>query len=242
MDIGDSFDRYVMQARVVPVLLVVFPLASLVVIWLPEESVGWRLLGGLVSLVLLSLVAQVGRDGGKRHQEALFRKWNGKPSIRKLRHRDSNLPWITMERLRSSLASAVGIPSPTKAEEVADPAMADEVYAAYVDHLREATRADKILLSENIGYGFRRNLWAMKLAGTAFAIIGLMGASIGAALSFGTSQMIVPASVVFINSALIVFWIIRVNDGWVRDSAEAYADRLIHAYLGQKYKEPCAAA
>lgn len=129
MDIGKSFDRYVMQARVVPVLLVVFPLASLVVIWLPEESVGSRLLGGLISLVLLSLVAQVGRDGGKRQQEALFRKWNGMPSIRILRYRDSKLPWITMERLRSSLAKAVGIPCPTKAEEEADPVMADEVYA-----------------------------------------------------------------------------------------------------------------
>lgn len=241
MDIGKSFDRYVMQARVVPVLLVVFPLASLVVIWLPEESVGWRLMGGLVSLVLLSLVAQVGRDGGKRQQEALFRKWNGKPSIRKLRHRDSNLPWITMERLRSSLASAVGIPCPTKAEEEADPVTADEVYAAYVDHLREATRADKILLSENIGYGFRRNLWGMKSAGLVFALIGLVGAGSGAALAWGTAQMVVPASVAFINAALTVFWILRVHDGWVRESAEAYADRLIHAYLGRQCKEPSAA-
>jgi hypothetical protein len=60
MGIGKSFDRYVWQARVIPVLLVVFPLASLVVVWLPEESVGWRLLSGLVSLVLLSLLAQLG--------------------------------------------------------------------------------------------------------------------------------------------------------------------------------------
>ena len=65
---------------------------------------------------------------------------------------------------------------------------------------------------------------------------------IGADLALGTAEMVIPASVVFINAALTVFWIFRVHDGWVRESAEAYADRLIHAYLGQQCKEPSAAA
>lgn len=199
MDIGKSFDRYVWQARVVPVLLVVFPLASLVVVWLPEDNAGWRLLSGLVSLVLLSLLAQIGRDAGKRREPDLFRKWDGKPSVRKLRHRDSDLPWITLERLRTKLATDVGIPCPTKTEEHTDGAAADEVYFACVDHLREATRGDKLLLAENIGYGFRRNLWGMRTAGVAMAVGGVIGAGIGTALTWGTSDMVVPATITLLR-------------------------------------------
>jgi hypothetical protein len=220
-----------LQARVIPVLLVVLPLASLVIVWLPEENLGWRMLAGLASLVLLSLFAQLGRDSGKRLEPGLFRKWNGKPSIRKLRHRDSDLQWITLERLRAKLGVEVGIPSPTKAEEDADPEAADEVYAAYVDHLREVTRGDAILLAENINYGFRRNLWGMRSAGIVVALTGLMGAGIGAALVWGTTAMVVPTIVTMVNVALASLWILRVNDRWVKDAGEAFADRLVRAYL-----------
>jgi hypothetical protein len=231
MDIGKSFDRYVIQARIIPVLLVVFPIASLIVVWLPEERVGWKLLSGLISLVLLSLVAQVGRDAGKRSEPELFQKWGGKPSIRKLRQRDSDMPWVTLERLRERLVREVGISCPTKAEEETDPASADEVYAAYVDHLREATRADTILLSENIGYGFRRNLWGMRPAGTVLAAVGTLSAAIGTVLVWGSEEMILPAVATFINAGLLAFWTLRVNEDWVKDAAESYADRLFRAYL-----------
>ena len=80
MDITKSFDRYVIQARIVPVLIVCFPLAALVTVWLPEESLAWKLLSGVISLVLLSLVAQLGRNPGKAKEPELFRKWGGKPS------------------------------------------------------------------------------------------------------------------------------------------------------------------
>lgn len=231
MDIGKAFDRYSLQARIMPVLLVVFPLASLVVVWLPDEAIGKRLFSGLVALVLLSLVAQLGRDAGKQREPNLFQKWNGKPSIRKLRHRDSDLQWITLERLRSRLAAEVGIPCPTKADEESDPAAADDVYDAYVDHLREATRHDKILLTENISYGFRRNLWGMRSAGVACAAIGVVGAATAMCLYWMTSEMVVPAIVTAINGMLAVLWCLRINESWVKAAAESYADRLVRAYL-----------
>ncbi|MGN6545281.1 MAG: hypothetical protein ACTHK7_09560 [Aureliella sp.] len=231
MDIGKAFDRYSLQARIMPVLLAVFPLASLVVVWLPDEAIGKRLFSGLVALVLLSLVAQLGRDAGRQREPRLFQKWNGKPSIRKLRHRDSDLHWITLERLRSRLTAEVGIPCPTKADEESNPAAADEVYGAYVDHLREATRHDKILLTENISYGFRRNLWGMRSAGLVCATIGLVGAAIAMSLQWMTSEMVVPAVVTAINGTLAVLWCLRINESWVKAAAESYADRLVRAYL-----------
>lgn len=231
MDVGKSFDRYVLQARLAPMLIVVFPLASLVVVWLPEESLEWRLMSGLISLILLSLLAQLGRDAGKRQEPELFRKWNGKPSIRKLRHRDSDLPWVTLERLQSRLAAEVGISCPSRVDEETAPAAADEVYAGYVDHLREATRGDRILLAENIGYGFRRNLWGMRPAGILIAVLGVLGAGVGVGLTWGTETVIIPVVVTVLNVALTSLWLLRVNEHWVKQAADAYADRLVRAYL-----------
>jgi len=236
MDIGKVFDRYSVQARIMPVLLVVFPLASLVVVWMPEEAFSNRLLSGLASLVLLSLVAQLGRDAGKQRESKLFVKWNGKPSIRKLRHRDTDLQWITLERLRSRLAFDVGISCPTKAEEESDAAAADEVYAAYVDHLREATRGDKILLAENISYGFRRNLWGMRSAGLSVAIVGTVGAGIAAEWYWKTGAMTVPMIVMVLNAILASMWLLRVSEPWVKVAADAYADRLVRAFLVTEVK------
>ncbi len=51
MPLGHSFDRYVIQARILPVLLTVFPLASLVAVWLPDES---AIRGGLGKLSCFS--------------------------------------------------------------------------------------------------------------------------------------------------------------------------------------------
>jgi hypothetical protein len=135
-----------------------------------------------------------------------------------------------------------GIPCPTQTEEHTDGASADEIYVAYVDHLREATRGDKILLAENIGYGFRRNLWGMRTAGLVISVGGVIGAGIGAALTWGISDMVVPATVTLLNAALASLWILRVNDDWVKEAAEAYADRLVRAYLAKPEANSNAAA
>ena len=242
MDITKSFDRYVIQARIVPVLIVVFPLAALVAVWLPEESIGWKLLSSLVALVLLSLIAQLGRNPGKAKEAELFRKWGGKPSIRKLRYRDTDLQWITLERIRTNLAREVGIPGPTKTEEAADPEAADQVYSAWIDQMREATRGDRILHSENIGYGFCRNLWAMKPAGIVIGLIGLAAASVGMAVATDTASVVMASAVIFLDACLVTWWLFRVSDEWVRLAADAYADRLMRAYLGQKPEKQTAAA
>lgn len=231
MDLSKAFDRYTLQARILPTLIVLFPFSSLIIVWLPDESVGWRMLSGLVSLILLSLLAQVGRDSGKWREGDLFRKWGGSPSIRKLRHTQGDLSWITAERLRARLGQEVGVAAPTPADEQRDPGAADEVYAAYVDHMREATRGDRILFAENISYGFRRNLWGMRAAGVAASVVGSAGAGIAAALAWGTEAMVVPIAILALNAALLSLWSLRVDDRWVRDAAEAYADRLLRAYL-----------
>lgn len=243
MDITKSFDRYVIQARIVPVLIVCFPLAALVSVWLPKESIGWKLASGLMVLVLLTLVAQLGRNPGKAKEAGLFKKWGGKPSIQKLRHRSATrLTWVSTERIFARLCEEVGLSCPTEADEEADPVSADEVYEAFVDHMKEATRGDRILHSENISYGFNRNLWAMKAPGIGICLIGILGAAVGALIPIDTETMVLATAITLIDTALLTWWLFRINEGWVRDAAEAYADRLVKAYLGLKSEKAVAAA
>lgn len=228
------FDRYVWQARIVPFLIVVLPASLLVVVWLPTESLGWKLVSGLVSLVLLSLFSQLGRDAGKKLEPWLFEQWGGRPSIRKMRYRDTDLNWITLEQIRSKAAMTAGITSPTQEEEASDPTSADDVYDAYICQMREATRGDAILLNENISYGMRRNLRGMRWAGVVFALIGLAG-SVGTIIWLSNfKESFVPGVVGLINVSLFVWWLLRVNANWVRVAAEAYADRLFKAFLVPK--------
>ena len=134
------------------------------------------------------------------------------------------------------MAFDVSISCPTKAEEESDAAAADEVYAAYVDHLREATRGDKILLAENISYGFRRNLWGMRSAGLSVAIVGTVGAGIAAEWYWKTGAMTFPVIVMVLNAILASMWLLRVTEPWVKVAADAYADRLVRAFLVTEVK------
>ncbi len=242
MDPNKLFDRYVFQARLMPTLTVAFPVAVLAAVVVPVDELGLKALSGLVTMVLMTLLAQIGRDAGREKEPGLFRAWGGKPSTRKLRHRDSDLNQLTLAKLHERLAGATGAPAPTPKEEAADPEAADVVYEAYGDHLREATRGDSVLLSENISYGFRRNLWGMKTGGLALAVIGTIGCAISAFWSLGEPAMAVPALASLVNATLLAFWVCRVTRKWVRRAAEAYADRLVRTFLAKVEKPPAAAA
>jgi hypothetical protein len=92
----------------------------------------------------------------------------GLPTTTTLRHRDDTYDDETRAGFHTFIAAKLGKPAPTAAEEAADPAAADSYYARGATWLRENTRDAKkfdILLNENITYGFRRNLFGLKLPG-----------------------------------------------------------------------------
>jgi hypothetical protein len=74
------------------------------------------------------------------------------------------------------------------------------------------------------------------------AVAGLIGAGIGTALTWGASEMLIPAIVTLLNAALVSLWILRVNASWVKEAAETYADRLARAYLATQEANSNAAA
>jgi len=223
----DAYDR---GARLAPAYLVFSPAVVFVVALSLGTSDWWSKIGGaLVACGAPALAVQWGRSGGRRKQAALLQKWGGAPTTRLLRFADGGSSAAVAQR-HQAIERATGIQLPTAEQEAADPAGADELYETGVTALRALTEEDALVLKENITYGFRRNLWARKNSGIAVALVVLAisaGLLIAAAIghSFG-SWPAAAAAAAFAALAFLV-WRAIVNEDWVREAAEAYAERLM---------------
>jgi hypothetical protein len=235
LEVARLLDLYTVRARLLPALIAALPLGIATLAWFPTGILGW---GAVWALIVWSggtvLLAEVGRDAGKRKEPGLFASWRGKPTTRLLRHHGAaNRPLLARRHAR--LAALTGIVAPTAEAEAADPRAADETYEAWCTSLRDRTRDRKqfdLIFAENCSYGFRRNLWGMKPVGTVLAVAGL--AAVAAVPWLDPSARAAPrigAVVVTgaINALLLLGWLLVIRPAWVRGPAEAYAERLLEA-------------
>jgi hypothetical protein len=229
-------DKYDREARLAPALMVMLPPVLLVLVWFPGlRTPAAGLLTLLVAFGILVFLTQVGRDRGKVVEPRLFEEAGGKPSIALLRHRDDRLSGLQRQRYHDYLAKAVGVPAPTAAEEAADPGKADEWYELAAAWLMARTRDTKkfgLLFHENVNYGFRRNLYALKRPAQ---VIGLL--AIVASLGYGGWRYQTTGEIpggemiaaVILVLAYLLFFTVWVTCEWVRIPSEGYARRLLEA-------------
>jgi hypothetical protein len=228
-----KLDIYVWKARRCPVLLAVLPVALAVLAAFP--SADWKLMLPLFTFCgLFMLVGQVGRDRGSNLQDRLFASWGGKPTTVMLRHRESPFDETTLAKLHDWLAGVTGVQKPSKRKESASPEDADQVYEAFVRHLRDATR-DKaqypLVFEENVSYGFRRNTWGLRPYGIAAAVVGTLGAATNLFRFNSGPPLGMAIAATTANGLLLLFWLFWVQPRWVRIPARAYAERLMEAGL-----------
>lgn len=241
-------DLYTFRARVQPAVIVVLPLGFLCFAVLPEYpffvTAFFALLGAAGGT---AIVAQVGRDRGRKKQAALWESWDGPPTTHLLRHRHTPGDIELAPGLRRQIEEWVGYPLPTEEEEAADPAWADTKYEEITDTLKQATREKAefpLVFAENVNYGFRRNLWGLKLYGAPIAIALFW---ISWALLLLTiwgrpwpepwwDVFVSPDSVAVIrivvavaNTAFAAFWMFWVRPSWIKVVANAYAERLMES-------------
>lgn len=221
-------DRYTFSARLIPALIAIMPvMAFFVLIWPNGHDAPDQLKALGLSTISFALLAQFGRDLGKRLEPKLFEKFDGMPSTALLRHRDSRLDAMTKARYHSCLSSKVpNIQLPTATEETNDPSGADKIYASAVSWLRVRTRDDALLLNENISYGMRRNLLGLKYIGIVTCLVtsgGLAAYTIVEGIKFTQADYLI-----FVLSVpLLLMWFFIVKASWVLVPAEAYARRLL---------------
>jgi hypothetical protein len=227
------FDHYNLNARLRPALLVLAPAGLGVAAWFPKMAIVWGPLTTVAAYCGLSfLLTQLGRDLGKQKEPNLFASWGGIPTTRQLRHATTSLDWVTLARCHTFLAQKTGVTAPTQQEELADPDGADKVYSGYTNYLREMTRDREkfpLVFSENVNYGFRRNLWAMKPAAILLSVGGII-ASVGSMLvAHDETSLALGAGAAIACLIMLVWWCLRITPAWVRLAADAYADRLLGA-------------
>ena len=228
------FDPYDRRARLYPMVLTLLPLALAAAVWVPPEAKIEGAFGSvLVLLAVSSLLAQVARDQGKAREPALFEAWGGRPSDRAISYAGGMFAADTVRRRHGVLRQcdpSLTFPASDE-EERANPDRFKGAFAASTEYLLGRTRDRSqfgLLFQENMNYGYRRNLWGMKPAGIALAVIGLVAciANIVYAVLHDAAIPWVPVVGATGCIALVVFWIFRIKASWVRLAADAYARQL----------------
>lgn len=231
-------DPYERKARVTPGLLVALPLlVPLVAIYGQKHIVLTGVLAVLGGCGAIFALANIARGRGKALEERLVNSWGGLPTTILLRHRNNFFDRHTKERYHETIRTKLGIPVPNAAEEAAAPEDADQVYIAATRRLRELTRGDtKLLLKENIAYGFHRNMTAMKSVGVISCLLGIAyGLIIAGALRptepyFNIAKMFDPGLAagitLLISSALLASWVFYFTQAAVWRVGCVYAERL----------------
>jgi hypothetical protein len=162
-----KFDKYTLFARLFPAVIAAAPAIALAWAVIAGKEVKLvQAIAGTALTVLLMVFADVARRRGKAIEPRLVERMGGLPSITMLRDGDTTFDTATKARMHAFRAAKLGEAAPTPEQEQAAPEAADGFYARSSNWLRENTRNKKkfdILFSENITYGYRRNLFALKL-------------------------------------------------------------------------------
>jgi hypothetical protein len=228
-----GLDEYTRNARLKPAFLVVLPIAlTVAVLGFKQPATEGTLFGLASSLGFTFLLAQLVRDRGKAKEQWLFERWHGKPTTAMLRHGDPRLNVHTRARYHARLSSMLEICLPTAEREKANPADADAAYATCGDYLLAKTRDKErfqLLFQENVNYGFRRNLWAMKTVGITISILSLVALALITRIEsrLGAVPWFANLSAIAIVALLLTWWVVRITPGWVKIVADAYAIRLL---------------
>ena len=182
-------------------------------------------------LVIAAFVlAQIARDAGKAIEAPLWASWGGPPTVRMLRHRDTTFAPGSKVLIHRHLAR-LGIIDhlPTAVEEHHDPARADEDYQTCSDWLRrkalelKAKSPFDVVHSENISYGYRRNILGIKKYGLTIVAIALV---ITVAAFFFNRQPFIELSGVIAVGAYLLF---GVTEAALKRAADEYSKRLLDA-------------
>ena len=227
------FDHYSFRARLQPALLALLPAAVGIFAWtgpgVKWQSALWTLFGTAGGTFFLAILA---RNFGKKIEPALWQSWGGSPTTQLLRHSGTGNP-VLRERWHKFLSKLLSRPMPTVEEELTNPMAADDVYNAGIKLLINKTRDVKkfhLIYKENVQYGYCRNLYAMRLMGATFSILG-----VGVCLAAGLWNLHVGVSKLYpwvclaTEILFLVWWLSTIKADWVKVPAFAYADRLLES-------------
>ena len=241
-------DAYTFRARVQPAFMVILPLLIFLFALLPELPLFVSALVGILGAVGgTAVMAQVGRELGRRKEPDLWKSWDGPPTTRLLRHRRTSGDIELGSGLREQFERWIEHSLPTEREEKTYPEWADVQYEEAVRALRAATRDQTrfgLVFAENVNYGFRRNLWGMKPVGASIAVVLALSSWMllvltvwgrpwpdpwWGILTHPDTVAVVRLTVSAVSTVAVAIWLLWVKPSWVKVMANAYALSLLEA-------------
>lgn len=228
------FDAYSLRARLFPAVIAAAPAFAALALLISWTTFGLsNVVASLGILVLLFAVADFARQRGRSIEQRLHSELGGLPSITMFRRSDLTLDEGSKDRYRALLAGKLGKPAPTAEQELADLGAADTFYRECGAWLRENTRDTKkfsVLFTENVTYGFRRNLLGVKrvalglnLLVVAVCVLLLWRSGWSIQDDHGKRVLVV----LIVAAAHGAYMLLAVNRSAVADASRAYGRQLI---------------
>ena len=229
-ELTNLLDTYALRARLLPALLVVLPVAVALGLLLPTLDYQKVIVAAAVCAGAPIFVANAVRSYGKRLETKLVATWGGMPTTRMLRLHEPSNSRRDLARRRERLEKVTGMTLPTADEEFTDAGDADEAYViatrALIARIRETKDRYSLIQHENIDYGYRRNLLAIKPTGLAVITV-LLVVDVVSGIADTDITAVIAAATVHLICALA--WLLIVRRSWVREQAETYAKTLFEA-------------
>jgi len=244
MDVLEKyFDHYVINARLKPAFFVVMPLAITTIAWCPEaQRIGGVIIAFMITFGVMAFLSNLVSNSGNELQLRLFKLWGGAPSTMILRHADTTLDSHTKKRYHRWLEARVpDLELPDASMELNTVDDADEVYISATNFLREFSR-DKtkypMVYSDNVAYGFSRNLLVMRWLGFGISFISVMlnlgflyfgyfGQSYPNYIQANTAEFLFGLGAMCTSILLVVLFAFFVNKSYVHGRAIRYAKSLV---------------
>jgi len=175
-DLFSYFDEYTLKARFLPACIAGLPLLALIASYFDWNKflISNVIVGVLIGFLMVFLLSNVARYMGKKVEKNSLVDWKVLPSTELMRHSDNSLNKVKKDKIHELLTQKSPFTMPSPQEEIADPNMADNVYSETMTWLRGKTRDEKILLNENITYGFMRNSLGLKWIALLICLISFI--------------------------------------------------------------------
>lgn len=230
----DILDQYTLRARLFPAILTVAPAFIFLVanFFVSYKDLGLsQVLITVAVAVLFFAFADFSRRFGLRAEKKIFASSGGRPFPTVLRHRDSVLDKKSKGRYHSFLEATLGEHAPSQHEENIDPENSDSFYIICGNWLRENTRDQTkfhVLFSENITYGFRRNLFGLKWFGLFLNIVTVC---LSIFLIYKSKGVNFPqyGPVLLISAIHALYFLFGVSRSSVIDASNQYGRQLVLA-------------
>ncbi|MGE4482929.1 hypothetical protein [Acidocella sp.] len=231
------FDRYDLLARIIPgALAPLVPTIALAVGAPRFITSDLKTLAGysFISIAAMFVFAQSARANGRRVQKRLTDRWGGMPTELLLAWKDQTIEVTTKRAYHRALQKlATDITLPDMEQESRDLSGALGLYRSAVRRLIEMRRGPtyRLILNDNIAYGFWRNMLGMRPTALIASLISSVMLLIFLHDGLTTFPNALPSF--FLTGVWVLFQCTVIGEKKVWDAGVAYAERLLSSlHLG----------